>query len=166
MPFLRRRGNMASESDMRRHSLFDSLSAPAPKQPTFNSGSTADLPALTTVAEDSTSPSVPSSSADLPRDSISVASTHGGVPSIVEPSDGPASVAGSDHSHKRRRFSMLRFRNASDSQLAAKAKLHAAAEKPPPVPRRTCHPFFSRIARCAPPETLTEPRSAATNTKL
>ncbi|KAH8887461.1 hypothetical protein GQ53DRAFT_294684 [Thozetella sp. PMI_491] len=30
---------------------------------------------------------------------------------------------------------MLRFRNASDSQLAAKAKQQAAAEKPPPVPR-------------------------------
>ncbi|KAJ4306512.1 hypothetical protein N0V88_001316 [Collariella sp. IMI 366227] len=29
---------------------------------------------------------------------------------------------------------MLRFRNASDSQLAAKAKMHAAAQKPPPVP--------------------------------
>lgn len=150
MPFLRRRGNMASESDMRRHSLLDTLSAPAPKQPpTFNSGSTADLPALTTVAEDSTSPNIPNSSADLPRDSISVASTHG-VPSIVEPVDGPASVAGSDHSHKRRRFSMLRFRNASDSQLAAKAKLHAAAQKPPPVPRRTCHSF---ALRAVPPET-------------
>ncbi|KAK3297564.1 uncharacterized protein B0H64DRAFT_339440 [Chaetomium fimeti] len=135
MPFLRRRGNMASESDMRRHSLLDTLSAPTPKQPTFNnSGSTTDLPALSTVAEDSTSLRIPNSSADLPRDSISVASTHR-VPSIVEPCDGPASVAGSDHSHKRRRFSMLRFRNASDSQLAAKAKLHAAAQKPPPVPR-------------------------------
>lgn len=165
MPFLRRRGNMASESDMRRHSLFDSLSAPAPKQPTFNSGSTADLPALTTVAEDSTSPSIPNSSADLPRDSISVASTHG-VPSIVEPSDGPASVAGSDHSHKRRRFSMLRFRNASDSQLAAKAKLHAAAQKPPPVPRRTCHPFFFPHCALCLPDTLIEPRSTGTNTKL
>ncbi|KAK4042915.1 hypothetical protein C8A01DRAFT_13526 [Parachaetomium inaequale] len=125
---------MASESDMRRHSLVDTLAAPAPKQPPFNAGSTAELPALTSVAEDLTSPNIPPSSADLPRDSISVASTHG-VPSIVEPSDGPASMNGSDYSHKHRRFSMLRFRNASDSQLAAKAKLHAAAEKPPPVPR-------------------------------
>jgi hypothetical protein len=137
MPFLRRRGNMASESDMRRHSLVDPLAAPAPKQPPFNPGSTAELPALTSVAEDLTSPNNPLPSTDLPRDSISVASTHG-VPSIVEPSDGPASINGSDYSHKHRRFSMLRFRNASDSQLAAKAKLHAAAEKPPPVPRRTC----------------------------
>ena len=137
MPFLRRRGNVASESDMRRHSVLDALVAPASKQPPLNTGSTAELPALTSVAEDLTSPSNPRSSTDLPRDSISVASTHG-VPSIVEPSDGPASINGSDYSHKHRRFSMLRFRNASDSQLAAKAKLHAAAEKPPPVPRRTC----------------------------
>lgn len=123
---------------MRRHSLFDSLATPAPKPPPFSAGSAAEPPALSSVAEDATSPSAPPSSAGLPRDSISVASTHD-VPSIVEPSGapGPASLAGSDYSHKHRRFSMLRFRNASDSQLAAKAKLHAAAEKPPPVPRRT-----------------------------
>ncbi len=143
MPFLRRRGNVASESDMRRHSLLDALTAPAPKLPPFHSGSTAELPAaLTSVAEDSPSPSpspsAPSSSADLPRDSISIASIHP-VPSIIEPpSDRHGSLTGSDYSHRHRRFSMLRFRNASDSQLAAKAKLHAAAQKPPPVPRRTC----------------------------
>ncbi|KAK4143762.1 uncharacterized protein C8A04DRAFT_37184 [Dichotomopilus funicola] len=128
---------MGSESDMRRHSLLDSLATPAPKPPPFSTGSAAEPSALSSVAEDATSPSAPpSSSAGLPRDSISVASTHD-VPSIVEPSGapGPASLTGSDYSHKHRRFSMLRFRNASDSQLAAKAKLHAAAEKPPPVPR-------------------------------
>ncbi|KAK4137588.1 hypothetical protein BT67DRAFT_114020 [Trichocladium antarcticum] len=131
MPFLRRRVNMVSETDMRRHSLFDGLAAPAPKQqPPFPSQSTTALPALTSVAED-----LPSSSApDLPRDSISVASSRA-VPSIIEPCDEPASLAPHDYSHKHRRFSMLRFRNASDSQLAAKAKLHAAAQQPPPVPR-------------------------------
>ena len=136
MPFLRRRGNAASESDMRRHSLLDPLAAPAPKQPPppFHSGSTTELPV---VAEDLSASSIPPTSTDLPRDSISVASTYGGVPSIIEPS-GPGSHAGSDYSNKHRRFSMLRFRNASDSQLAAKAKLHAAAQKPPPVPRRMC----------------------------
>lgn len=37
--------------------------------------------------------------------------------------------------NKHRRFSVLRFRNASDSQLSLRAKQQA--EKPPPVPRRT-----------------------------
>ncbi|KAL2266517.1 hypothetical protein VTJ83DRAFT_5869 [Remersonia thermophila] len=140
MPFLRRRGVMASESDMRRHSLFDALPLPKPPPPP-QSGSTSDLPALTSVAEDPSSfGATPPSPPELPRDSISVISTHGGVPAIVEPSegrpsDGAESQAVSDYSHKHRRFSMLRFRNASDSHLAAKAKLHAAAQKPPPVPR-------------------------------
>jgi hypothetical protein len=135
MPFLRRRGNMASETDMRRHSLLDALAVPAPKQPPFHHGSAAELPGLTSVAEDLPSPNIPPSPADHPRDSISVASSRA-VPSIVEPSDGPEPLTATDYSHKHRRFSMLRFRNASDSQLAAKAKLHAAAQKPPPVPPR------------------------------
>ncbi|KAL2133560.1 hypothetical protein VTI74DRAFT_2172 [Chaetomium olivicolor] len=130
MPFLRRRGNMASETDMRRHSLLDSLAVPAPKQPPNHSGSAAELPS---VAEDFPAHGHPSP-ADHPRDSISVASSHA-VPSTIELSaDGPASLAVPDYSQKHRRFSMLRFRNASDSQLAAKAKLHAAAQNPPPVP--------------------------------
>ena len=136
MPFLRRRGHVASETDMRRHSHFESLAAPVPKQPPFHTGSAAELHGLTSVAEDSSAPS-------LPRDSISVASSRA-VPSIIEPFDGPAPLPATptDYSQKHRRFSMLRFRNASDSQLAAKAKLHAAAEKPPPVPCRTylCSP--------------------------
>ncbi|KXX81740.1 Protein transport protein sec73 [Madurella mycetomatis] len=148
MPFLRRRGNMASETDMRRHSLFDSLAVPVPKQSPIRSESSTDLPALTSVAEDGPSPIVPASPADFPRDSISVASTNA-VPSVVDASDGPGYPV-PDESQKHRRFSMLRFRNASDSQLAAKAKLHAAAEKPPPVPRPpaiiTTAPTFAPIA--------------------
>ncbi len=146
MPFLRRRGNVASETDMRRHSLLDTLAPPAPKQPPFHSGSAAELPTLTAVAEDSSPMSVPPPSVDLPRESISDASLHA-VPSIIEPSDRHGSLTGSDYSHKHRRFSMLRFRNASDSQLAAKAKLHAAAQKPPPVPRRMYLPLSSCTVR-------------------
>lgn len=40
-----------------------------------------------------------------------------------------------EESSKNRRFSVLRFRNASDSQLSLRAKQQA--ERPPPVPRRT-----------------------------
>ncbi|KAK4104988.1 hypothetical protein N658DRAFT_419290 [Parathielavia hyrcaniae] len=140
---------MASESDMRRHSLLDALAVPAPKLPHFNHGSAAELPPLPSVAEDLPSSNIPPSPADHPRDSISVASSRA-VPSIVEPSDGPDSLPVPDYSHKHRRFSMLRFRNASDSQLAAKAKLHAAAQKPPPVPPTpeiiTTAPTFNSLA--------------------
>lgn len=39
---------------------------------------------------------------------------------------------------KHRRFSMMKFRNASDPQLSSRAKLQAtqAAEAPPPLPKR------------------------------
>ncbi|KAK4203664.1 hypothetical protein QBC40DRAFT_274194 [Triangularia verruculosa] len=145
MPFLRRRGNVGSETDMRRHTLFDALPGvpPLKEAPIRAESSTSDLPAaLTSVAEDAPapativppSPAVPTSPTDLPRDSISVASTH-----AHEQPRASMSLAIPDDSNKQRRFSMLRFRNASDSQLAAKAKLHAAAEKAPPMPRRTCH---------------------------
>ncbi|KAK0651954.1 hypothetical protein B0T16DRAFT_90673 [Cercophora newfieldiana] len=128
MPFLRRRGNDASESDMRRHSLA------VPKLPPGRSESTTDLPA---VAEDLPAPAsnaaAPESPAELPQDRMSTSSSYLVTPSI-DGSDRPPSPI-QQETHKHRRFSMLRFRNASDSQLAAKAKLHAAAQTAPPVPR-------------------------------
>jgi hypothetical protein len=39
-----------------------------------------------------------------------------------------------EETHRHKRFSVLRFRNASDPQLSLRAKQQA--EKPPPVPRR------------------------------
>ena len=143
MPFLRRRGHLASETDMRRHSLLDSFtaSASASKLPQVRAEPSTESPALPSVSEDSQPPKTPTqmaplSSSALPRDSLSAASSHA-VPSIVEPSANGHSHSPDDTAQKHRRFSMLRFRNASDSQLAAKAKLHAAAtEKAPPVPRR------------------------------
>ncbi|KAK0739179.1 hypothetical protein B0T21DRAFT_449373 [Apiosordaria backusii] len=155
MPFLRRRGNVASETDMRRHSLFDALPGvpPLKEAPIRAESSTSDLPAaLTSVAEHDPapaavppSPASPTSPTELPRDSISVASTY-----AQEQPRASISLAVPDESNKHRRFSMLRFRNASDSQLAAKAKLHAAAEKAPPMPRPpeiiTTAPIFDGIA--------------------
>ncbi|KAK4229825.1 hypothetical protein QBC38DRAFT_77675 [Podospora fimiseda] len=138
MPFLRRRGNVASETDMRRHSVLEGLVVPPPKEPPFHPEHSSDLPAsLASVAEDPSAsmPAIPSSPIDVPRDSISVAS-------MVDPHDEPSTPAPAagflyipEENHKHRRFSMLRFRNASDSQLATKAKLHAAAQKAPPMPR-------------------------------
>lgn len=47
--------------------------------------------------------------------------------------DRPTTPPVQQQSNKHRRFSVLRFRNASDSQLSLRVK--QAAEKPPPVPR-------------------------------
>ncbi|KAK0720489.1 hypothetical protein B0H67DRAFT_633815 [Lasiosphaeris hirsuta] len=136
MPFLRRRGIMASESDMRRHTILDTFAVP--KQPSSRSESTSDLPVLTAVAEDFPAPSIPVSPAEPPIDRTSFSSSYTGSHagrSTLDIPGRPGSPGIQTESQKHRRFSMLRFRNASDSQLAAKAKLHAAAEKAPPLPR-------------------------------
>ncbi len=46
----------------------------------------------------------------------------------------PASPPIQPETSRHKRFSILRFRNASDSQLSLRAKQQA--EKPPPIPRR------------------------------
>ncbi|KAI1320738.1 hypothetical protein F5Y16DRAFT_389652 [Xylariaceae sp. FL0255] len=81
MPLLRRRGVMASESDMRRRTHHES--------------------------EDQQQP---------------------------DPYQRPDSPPVQDETPRHRRFSMLRFRNASDSQLSAKWRQHQQPEKPPPMP--------------------------------
>lgn len=78
---------------------------------------------------------VPAPPVTPPNDGMSASSDH--LPSSASASDlfaRPESPPIQDETPKHRRFSMLRFRNASDSQLATKAKQHAAAEKPPPLP--------------------------------
>ena len=49
--------------------------------------------------------------------------------------DRPESPPVQEETPKHNRFSMLRFRTASDSQLSARSKLQQ--EKPPPMPQRT-----------------------------
>jgi hypothetical protein len=132
MPFLRRRGsNMGSESDMRRRTSLDSLALP--KQGPPKAGSTTDLPALTAVEEDP-APSVPAPLSTPPDDRPSTSYSHA-ASTVVDPTDRPALLPTAEEASRYRRFSMLRFRNASDSQLAAKAKQQAAAEQRPPLPR-------------------------------
>jgi hypothetical protein len=50
--------------------------------------------------------------------------------------DRPASPPVQDENPKHRRFSMLKFRHASDSQLSTRARQQANAAAAPPVPRR------------------------------
>ncbi|KAK1835842.1 hypothetical protein QBC39DRAFT_413583 [Podospora conica] len=170
MPFLRRRANnMASDSDMRRHTLLvpDSLAIPNPPLGRSESEftSTPDLTtSLSPVAEDSSMPSIAISAAnhaDNAPDRISTSSSrYDGATVSFDLPDRPASPPVQHESQKHRRFSMLRFRNASDSQLAAKAKLHAAAEKAPPLPRR----MFSSVgvrSRTPRPSILPQPLTHA-----
>ncbi|KND88506.1 Protein transport protein sec73, partial [Tolypocladium ophioglossoides CBS 100239] len=60
--------------------------------------------------------------------------------------------------NKHRRFSVLRFRNASDSQLSLRAKQQA--EKPPPVPRPPA------IITTAPTNDITGPKKMASRMSL
>ncbi|CRK37897.1 hypothetical protein BN1708_007562, partial [Verticillium longisporum] len=136
MPFLRRHGNMASESDMRRHSALPDTSIPQLSLPRFTeSESTTSAIAATSIAsthpapipESTTTPLEPTRSSSLDH-ATSQASTDD-EDSISRPETPPIQ----DETPKHRRFSILRFRNASDSQLSLRAKQQA--EKPPPMPR-------------------------------
>ncbi|OIW29977.1 hypothetical protein CONLIGDRAFT_654342 [Coniochaeta ligniaria NRRL 30616] len=141
---------MASESDMRKHTVLHrdnaasgnlSSTSLTPSQPHSRPGSAAGLAttsgALSAVQE--SGPAlvvVPAPPVTPPNDGMSSSSNH--LTLSASASDlfaRPESPPIQDETPKHRRFSMLRFRNASDSQLATKAKQHAAAEKPPPLPR-------------------------------
>lgn len=120
MPFLRRRGNMASETDIRRHATFN-----VPR-PSNDDGDDDDYEA----APSSSSAAQPVVAGD--SYSLSQPDTHQSEP--PEPSPEPP-TSEPERQNKRRPFSILRYRNASDSQLSLRAKQQA--EAPPPVPRRT-----------------------------
>ena len=146
MPFLRRRGVMASESDFRRHAPIPE-SDPAARQPPqmsapLSESESPDEPLAPAVSvETSASPvsalRVPAPPVTPPNDD-GPSSSHGKMVSADPPSR-PASPPVQDETPKTRRFSMLRFRNASDSQLSARLKQQQQeAEKPPPMPRRRC----------------------------
>lgn len=136
---------MASEADMRRHADSDTdinananakdvvsaaettqpgestLSGPPPSTPPELTPATSSVPAPSTAPHDDSSPP-----ADQPSLKL--------IPSIQLPpiTQMPTQP---DDTNKQRRFSMLRFRNASDSQLSTRAKQQAQAEKRPPMPR-------------------------------
>lgn len=56
----------------------------------------------------------------------------------LSPAERPSSPPVQDEHPKHRRFSMMKFRNASDPQLSSRAKMLAAqaSEAPPPLPKR------------------------------
>ncbi|KAK8110969.1 uncharacterized protein PG998_007426 [Apiospora kogelbergensis] len=159
MPFLRRRGVMASETDMRRHTIIDPSSSSGSgsgaatlpsRQPAAPRKSLAESLLRPGSSRVNARPSLEGTSED--RDRLgngegsstetnalsSTLSTSTGRPSVDDPFSRPESPPIQEETPKHRRFSMLRFRNASDSQLSARIKQQQQqqqAEKPPPMPR-------------------------------
>lgn len=74
-----------------------------------------------------------------------------GVGQSGDPFERPESPPVQEETPKHHRFSMLRFRTASDSQLSARSRQHLQAEKPPPMPQRTYLPFFPVFHLAFPP---------------
>lgn len=110
MPFLRRRGIQTSDADIRRRTMF--VDSDASQDDSFSS---TQLPPNNTTDVDED---------DAPTQRVEADSN------ASRPDTPPIQ----EETSKHKRFSVLRFRNASDSQLSLKAKQQA--EQPPPVPRR------------------------------
>ncbi|KAI5856639.1 hypothetical protein GGS23DRAFT_398111 [Durotheca rogersii] len=143
MPFLRRRGVMASDSDMRRHTiLVDPPPAASTKQfsrePQVDTLLSPDL-----FAKNGGGPTYEAAGGndDAGKSSVDTVATTSASASMFpgreseDPYNRPESPPVQDDSPKHRRFSMLRFRNASDSQLSARLRQQQQAEKPPPIPQ-------------------------------
>jgi hypothetical protein len=111
MPFLRRRGNTPSESNTKHE----------------------DLPAADDTGLDATSMPQPSNLAD-DADADAATAASNDYQSRASLASRPETPSVQEQNDRRKRFSVLRFRNASDPQLSLRVKQQA--EKPPPVPRR------------------------------
>ncbi|KAI2602412.1 hypothetical protein GGR54DRAFT_503335 [Hypoxylon sp. NC1633] len=145
MPFLRRRGVMASDTDMRRHTILIESASITPKQLSRLP------PPETLLSPDADTPAIPRTG-EWPRDNASGGNDEGSKSSVdtvatsasasiflgresEDPYNRPESPPIQDESPKHRRFSMLRFRNASDSQLSSRLKQQQQSEKLPPMPQ-------------------------------
>lgn len=129
MPFLRRRGVMASESDMRRYTTF--LDRKPPADTCLNPDSASHRLQNGAISHDSDSSRL---STDPNAD---------GARLSQDSYDRPESPPIQDETPRHRRFSMLRFRNASDSQLSTRwRQQQQATETPPPMPERIVPPAF------------------------
>lgn len=155
MPFLRnKRGNMASESELRRSAVLPDDFRPAPLEPPLRAATShmdlpslrlspstlsADVGAAADAAANGLTTAIPAPPVTPPHDSPSSAvTTNNNALQVHDPRERPDSPPIQDETPKHRRFSMLRFRNASDSQLSARAKKQAHAhadESAPPMPR-------------------------------
>lgn len=124
MPGLLRRKGLASDAELRRHSFYSAESNSNPRVPPIDSRASEQIPRRPSAAEFLS----PESAADGSAPARTSAETFGdeGLQRSVSP---PVQ----EESQKHRRFSMLKFRHASDSQLSTRARLQAQSE-PPPLP--------------------------------
>ncbi|KJZ75667.1 hypothetical protein HIM_04824 [Hirsutella minnesotensis 3608] len=162
MPLLRRRGNMASETDMRR--LTDL--APSVSDDHDGANRADDHVGVDNASSPTPTPSPPSPS-PLPQQQRLQRRRQQSIPLPGDASLQPLNHDAAHHtdvpsvepdSQKQRRFSVLRFRNASDSQLSLRAKQQA--EKPPPVPRPPA------IVTTAPTNDFTGPKKMSSRKSL
>lgn len=152
MPFLRRRGINASESDMRRHTVLldptDDVHTAPPRSSDAGEDQRPGSSAIPPIILEDTSmvgtgangnadvAGRPSTSADMNDQDLTRLRSGG-----VDPFDRSISPPVQPESNKHRRFSMLRFRNASDSQLSARIKQQQmldVADNPLPLTQSTC----------------------------
>ncbi|XP_044721932.1 sec7 domain-containing protein [Hirsutella rhossiliensis] len=138
---------MASETDMRR------LNAAAPRASDDNNPSNAD------DDSDSGAPLASALSAQQPLRQQQRRPPPIALPDAASPQPpSRESAQAEQESNKHRRFSVLRFRNASDSQLSLRAKQQA--ERPPPVPRPPA------IVTTAPTNEITGPKKMSSRMSL
>lgn len=125
---LRRRGQ-ASDADIRRHSFF--FGEPSSAQRTDGRTSEQNL-------------RKPDASDLSPSRSNTPVVREEGSANVLDADDTPIQPPPMNDSGQTRRFStLLRFRNASDSQLATRARMEAQQAAAPPMPRRTyCLPSY------------------------
>jgi hypothetical protein len=127
-----------SERDLKRRSTLDPAGLfKRPDKETRHHKSTENLnPARVAASEDGHRPT----STDMAR------------PSTSHDDDGhghaPPSPPVQEHTPNTKRFSLMRFRHASDSQLSAKAKEHSTREAAPPVPAVPAHPARTYASSC------------------
>ncbi|KAH8805595.1 hypothetical protein F5884DRAFT_709128 [Xylogone sp. PMI_703] len=127
MPGFLRRLGPTNDVDVRRHSFYaaDIASSPAiPENDIITSRTSEQLPRRPSAAEFLS----PDSAAQLHHYDQTSPGDSAGLPAL-RPISSPVHEAEIKH----RRFSLLKFRHASDSQLSARARMQA--EEVPPLPR-------------------------------
>ncbi|SPN98852.1 related to sec7-domain protein [Cephalotrichum gorgonifer] len=131
MPFLRRRGNMASEADVGHQAATTTTTTSSGTNTNTANGrpsAEVDVHHHTRASEASSTPT------ETELSDNSHPSTPPSRQNGSHPPTRPHSPPIQEQSEKHRRFSTLRFRNASDSQLSIRHKQHAESAPPVPTP--------------------------------
>ncbi|PMD18155.1 hypothetical protein NA56DRAFT_691212 [Hyaloscypha hepaticicola] len=126
MPGLLRRRGPASDAELRRHSFYSADWTSTPSA-SLDGRASEQIPRRPSAAEFLS----PESAREGPP--VTRTSAEGGTESVdLERSVSPPVQ---EENHKHRRFSMLKFRHASDSQLSTRARQQAQTASTPPVPQ-------------------------------